>query len=412
MNTKDKKGISLIVLIITIVVMAIITTAVVLTALSGANTIDLANKAKEELNRTAAYETMTSIVNEWRISQYTSSSEKLTLDDYLNKMIDEGRLDSKRSKDSSYIIELDGYESIVDEYGNVNEYTEDIKVSDLITSQEVISKEENVDVTDSYNNKVVIPAGFKISEESGNEVAQGIVIQDEDGNEFVWIPTDPATAVDGTSSVSFDRYAFSDTGSVIPKGDSTIASKGYLGDFTATELVSRDDRGTNTTHEIADIEAFKASVEKYGGFYIGRFESSKQNNEVVIKKGLASWTYINQYTAATKSKEMYNTDKYATDLVNSYAWDSTLEYIQLFSGDTDYSIQTHLATDVRCNIYDLASKNYEWTTEFPSLSGAYSVVRGGSSYYGAVDTAGYRGYNINTSAYAHVSFRTVLYFKV
>ena len=49
-------------------------------------------------------------------------------------------------------------------------------------------QDETVQVEDKFGNKVTIPKGFEVVEEEGTTVPDGIVIQDKDGNQFVWIP--------------------------------------------------------------------------------------------------------------------------------------------------------------------------------------------------------------------------------
>ncbi len=43
-------------------------------------------------------------------------------------------------------------------------------------------------IKDSSGNKVTIPGGFKVTQDSGNNVSEGVVIEDANGNQFVWIP--------------------------------------------------------------------------------------------------------------------------------------------------------------------------------------------------------------------------------
>ena len=45
---------------------------------------------------------------------------------------------------------------------------------------------ENIKIKDDLNNEVVIPAYFKLASDSGTLVEDGIVIEDLDGNQFVW----------------------------------------------------------------------------------------------------------------------------------------------------------------------------------------------------------------------------------
>ncbi len=59
-------------------------------------------------------------------------------------------------------------------------------IEDAIEKQEVFEK--NTPILDENGNQVVIPGGFKVAPDSAKDVTEGIVIRDEVGNEFVWIP--------------------------------------------------------------------------------------------------------------------------------------------------------------------------------------------------------------------------------
>ena len=43
-------------------------------------------------------------------------------------------------------------------------------------------------IKDSSGNTVKVPGGFKVSSDSANNVADGVVVEDSLGNQFVWIP--------------------------------------------------------------------------------------------------------------------------------------------------------------------------------------------------------------------------------
>ena len=45
---------------------------------------------------------------------------------------------------------------------------------------------EKVEAVDRYGNCIVVPKGFRYVE--GDNIKNGIVIEDEEGNQFVWIP--------------------------------------------------------------------------------------------------------------------------------------------------------------------------------------------------------------------------------
>lgn len=281
-------------------------------------------------------------------------------------------------------------------------------------------------ITDKYENEVVIPEGFKIAEDSGTDVTQGIVIEDVSagnattkGSQFVWIPVGEVKYENGSKTIELSRYTFESDGRYTKQGTNTI-NKYYQELATST-------RGNATAF---NIETFKTSVNTNHGYYMGRYEagdsaatdnrteSSNQSNLMVCKEDKFVYNNITQIEASAVSRGMYVNKKFTSDLINSYAWDTAIVFIQEFSGDVDYSRQIRLQSslaktgkatdgsnkDVRCNIYDMAGNCGEWTTETSSYVSSYTpndrpcVYRAGSydrgeytSDRGELDTSYRRG---------------------
>ena len=128
---------------------------------------------------------------------------------------------------------------------------------------------------------------------------------------------------------------------------------------------------------------------------------------------------------------MYSSSNFESDLINSYAWDTAIVFIQEFSGDTNYSQQRgrntaravqkcgesildynldegDVAQDIRCNIYDMAGNTYEWSTETSSLTGTPCVLRGGY-YYSTAYYTSIRSRNNTASSNDYTSARPTLY---
>ena len=177
-----------------------------------------------------------------------------------------------------------------------------------------------------------------------------------------------------------------------------------------------------------NLEDFITKAKSIGGYYIGRYEAGKVNgneNTFNIKKGQTVYNRITQSDAAELARNLYNGNiKLQSDLINSYAWDTAIIFIQTFSGDTDYSKQTGKNTkstflltgestlesdnkiDERCNIYDMAGNLLEWSTETYTDENTPCVYRG---CYGGNDI-GYTAYRIFSSLKsAGVGFRSILY---
>ena len=258
---------------------------------------------------------------------------------------------------------------------------------------------QNTETQDSLGNKVVVPAGFKVVNPQDN-VEKGIIIEDVsagDNNtkesQFVWIPVGKIKTSQGEKEITLGRYDFDILGNVIQVSSS-------FKEETASEHASSGYGNTIAK----DINAFKNSANANGGYYIGRYEagdalatsstrteSTSDTNPIVCKTGVYPYNYVTQLQAASLCQNMYSSSNFTSDLINSYAWDTAIVFIQECSGDKDYSRQNRLQTtlakcgeatdgankDVRCNIYDMAGNTVEWTTETHFGTAIPCVLRGG-----------------------------------
>lgn len=262
---------------------------------------------------------------------------------------------------------------------------------------------QNTIVEDKYNNKIKIPAGFKIAKDSALVASEGVVIEDvsagndvSKGNQFVWIPLGELKSKNKTESIILGRYKFDST-----TGVETLVQSYEQWSDTSDEFAIQDDYGfkykelesnTNQTVCAKNLEQFITKATTSGGFYIGRYclgdanaITTKHNfnsgitNPAVCKAGVCAYYAITQAQGATLCRNLYNNNNFESDLINSYAWDTTIVYIQKFSGNTTYStfkgrqdglegIVCGQATDgyrndKECNIYDLATICSTMSTE-------------------------------------------------
>ena len=76
------------------------------------------------------------------------------------------------------------------QFGNMtnNNQTGTPQVKKPLVKTVTDTKHNDVEAEDSLGNPVVIPGGFKFAGEEGDTVEDGIVIEDGEGNQFVWIP--------------------------------------------------------------------------------------------------------------------------------------------------------------------------------------------------------------------------------
>ena len=292
--------------------------------------------------------------------------------------------------------------------------------------------EEDTTIKDDLENEVRIPGGFHLAEDSATKVEDGIVIEDDIGNQFVWIPAKTGTGITihttmGDKKIVYQRTDFE-------------GQHGSYSDYSETLP--------------ADEET---SVNANGGYYIGRFEAGdkvsteakkmrtsgdSQTNEVSIKKGQAPYVYATYENQKALAEGMGSKRGYigTTKMVSSYAWDTAINFIQIktpdygtnspqgnynditFSyanvGETEKTqikengssqlVPTGQTTAVS-NIYDMGGNAYERTTESNSVASDSISSRGGYYSYNASNRpAGYRN-NDYGNAYSIFSFRVTLF---
>jgi formylglycine-generating enzyme required for sulfatase activity len=265
---------------------------------------------------------------------------------------------------------------------------------------------KNTEVT-YPDGKVWIPEGFKVADDSASTVQGGVVIEDKDRNQFVWVPV--ATLAD------YKRTAYS-TNVATEETD------------TATNSIKINYSSSKNSEYFTEAlpEDEKTSVERYKGFYIGRYEAGdKENTEaktlrssndvtktVTIKANQAPYNNVTKTQAISLAEGFATKQGYKakTKLVSSYAWDTTIAFMQKVNSDYgssseegNYKDTTFSYTDITgarqtkaknsnvlvptgqttpvCNIYDMGGNVFEWTTESCSNTDYPYARRGGFYYY-------------------------------
>ena len=317
---------------------------------------------------------------------------------------------------------LNEYEDEINKYlGNSKEPFKGITVEEAMKYNDVLNEKDNTELKDAKNNKIVVPAGFKIVD-GATTVDKGIVIEDvtetaTKGSQFVWIPVGTITKSDGTTvTITLGRYDFDST-----TGKESAYSGSYI-EEDANDTSTIQNKGNTIAKNITN---FKNSVTINGGYYIGKYEartstarSAAENTLTQItEKGTEHvYNYVTQLQATQLSQNMYNSNKFTSDLMNSYAWDTATVFIQNCGTNSKYSrqnslntslAQTGTTTDIQCNIYDMSSNILEWTTETSNNSSYPCVYRGGSydsSYYMSL-----RDFNDTSISVVTIGFRPLLY---
>ena len=93
----------------------------------------------------------------------------------------------------------------------------------VLEKGKVAEKTQKNNYIDQYGNKATIPEGFKVSINSTeDDINEGLVIKDDEGNEFVWIPVGDVKDKQGKNhKIELKRYAFTDEGEVDDENSTT-----------------------------------------------------------------------------------------------------------------------------------------------------------------------------------------------
>ena len=432
---KERKGITLIALVITIIVLLILA-GVSIAMLTGENGIlNQANKAKTETEYKGAEEKV-----KLAIMGARADDGQMTVEELKREVGLQGG--STTSTEFPAEVQMDGYTFTVDNTGKItgNEgggttpTPEEQGTLGTVTGNE----ETNTTVKDKLGNEVKVPAGFKVVNPT-ETVPDGIIIEDVDekratvGSQFVWIPVGTVKKSDGsTETITLSRYTFDDNGQEKEQGDNAINIDGSA-DY---QELATSDKG-NTTAK--NLEEFKTKASK--GYYIGRYEardkdateartsSTSNTNQLVCTADNYVYNYVTQPQAAELSRDMYIDSAFESDLINSYAWDTAITFLQKFDNrenktettkpySRQNSLNTTLATqgtnklntqDKICNIFDMASNVYELTTETYNDSYGSCVERGGGyNYDGNFTSIRYSADFTEYSSEEH-AFRPLLY---
>ena len=437
-NLKEaQKGITLIALVITIIVLLILA-GVSIAMLTGQNGIlTQAQNAKTTTTNKSAEEKVKLAVMGARADDGTLTVGKLR-----TELANYGGTVEGDTFPVTAIV--DGKSFTIDANGNVasagssTEQNPPASTENGTLGTVTGSEKTNTTVKDSLGNQVVVPAGFKVVNEDAN-VTDGIVVEDVShsataGSQFVWIPVGEVVkdSAGNKETITLGRYVFNKDGKI-----DTALSKTEPGDQLKTSSSDTlyyteglKDSTTSNTHA-KDIEDFKNKVTNTThGYYIGRYESRKNGTQVTVKASDTVYNNTTQPNAATVSRGMYSDSNFESDLMNSYAWDTAIVFLQKFDNRANkaslkpYSRQTSLngslasqgtnnlsdasKQDVICNVYDMASNCYEWTTETYSDSSFPCTYRGGY-YSNSRNYASSRGFSSTSSSYDNLSFRSLLY---
>ena len=249
-----------------------------------------------------------------------------------------------------------------------------------------------------------IPKGFTVSGiKSEQSINNGLVIYDiPEGttpdwsnpdsvktkyNQFVWIPVEVKSTDKENSIASFYRSEW--TANTSTGGERTV---GLSTDFTepySYDTTNNYDQANGIADQITELTK---SIYKYGGFYIGRYEAGSETERTSssgvttlgIKQDMYPYNYVKWGDSMSSigttgaiylSNSLYNTKEYgATSMLCTGAcWDSMLDFIK----DSKHSVKDSTTWG-----------NYSNSETFEITRGSYAVLNTSNVTLGSFNNVG------------------------
>ena len=508
---KSQRGINLITLSVTVIVILILTNIILYNVKDNLGIQKLKNMQADIENlrdKVYAYDMQYGEIPVYYIQNSENQNEKV---EYTNtQAIKDAGVISDMDGEIFYVINLSSLDNLTLNYGNDYEQIKEVEdinqledlyiisanthnifyvrgvsyngekfytdyTKDDVDKKEVIMVEnETENWSPSYDTTAIykdenedtayIPEGFQVSRTPGeNTINTGLVVKGTEGSEFVWIPVDKNTLSAGGSKEK--------TMAIKTSGEDVNGKENYQGvlyDFseisvTSTEMsdygqgtdknrepdiVSTYDNDTKYNNGLfskdtlqQEYNAMIESVKKYGGFYVGRYETSLSNEESSSSEVIgvaqskpniipttANDTETNMWYGLYAKEKTYTgtNNSVQSSMIWGSQYDAMLNWI-ISSNSTDREklIKSENAShnlsnsypsgtednDKINNIYDLEGNLQEWTLE--ANSSDFRVLRGGDcihSYF-PISRITDNPYNNDISKVSYYGSRLTLYIK-
>ena len=248
---------------------------------------------------------------------------------------------------------------------------------------------------ESDGKTAIIPKGFKIIEdvEGKKSIDAGLVIQDSEGNEFVWVPVTVEGTTDAEKEANFEK--------IRKDGYYNGSLQTLVSGKTVTEPLTSGYTDGKGTEEVKDYQEMRKSVIKNGGFYIGRYEAGvkgdtpridKENgtSTMVVQRDKIPYNWVgwgssmsnyednviwlsqNQGNGALYlSKHMYDGKNVGVipTLCYGIQWDATLAFI----GDEEYNQDSTKKGNYKNNAWIINRETAKYTTS-PSSDTTWTSI--------------------------------------
>ena len=241
---------------------------------------------------------------------------------------------------------------------NIINNTNDKKVQNVDVNVQKVTQYNNPSVPDGFKKVETTSASWQLEDGIPKDWNKGLVIEDDKGNQFVWVPVDEKneTHFNGNTEITDSKE--------LPKG---ISSQSY-------------------------------QIKKYSGFYVSRYEAGVSDkmqkintginekinnikNIPVSKKGVRPWNYISYENAKINSESMYSNDTIQSGLITIEQFNAISYWIyDTNDGEDIYNKSQYIGNYTNSNftftgLYsDDYGKNYKYVKDVTKKPGTEILI--------------------------------------
>ena len=266
-------------------------------------------------------------------------------------------------------------------------------------------------------------------------------------NQWVWVPVPDVSRIYDTNTRKSKLYTITSTGRSTYNnsnyepgtlvGSQYADTERYFSQYNLPGMTK-----TKLFYEIeTELDETIKSIEKYGGFYIGRYENGETKTVKPVVKRMSSNPYASWYDTYVNLRTLVPNENLKANIIWGCLWDETLQWFRESGAKTDediynsatwgnhkdsegFTYYTNVAGSTGSktqgksasiptgsternkanNIYDMAGNQWEWTLE--GFGNGHRRGRGGYYDYVASDySVGYRdGNNPSVTAASRAYF--------
>ena len=333
---------------------------------------------------------------------------------------------AKDAREKSEVAEKQQSETLDSYEKELNKYT-----SDNLEENIGVKFEKNTELHDKNGAKIIVPAGFKVVNTDDLTVEKGIVVEDSKGNQYVWIP---CTTEDSKSQLQFKRTEWDvedDGGTKASKDELTLTCPENYSDNGLTyavvnEIVTQVKAEKDSVRRNGGYYIGRYEVGDENGTAVIKADqtpmaniiwSTAYNKAKGIGGGPGATTYLcSSYAWDTAINFIQNNgfpnyarareDSYNENWVDKNVKDSKGNIIKETNNVERLSTGK---TTPKCNIYDMGGNVAEFTTEVMPSTSEPEVLHGGDCYDTFPAGQRYDGGTSNTHRY--LGLRVTLFLK-